>query len=614
MAIVKTMTGFEFGESRDIERKLRDVLESETYKRAVDLWERRRVAKASSTWGRAGESPSSSTTAFNSMQSLRDLGYESPASPTKKSTGSRRFSGFDFYRKKLFSPGSSPPSTPTSKSPPGSNPYGVPLGAQGAGDGGQREPGDPTKGFHPLLSIYFLCKEKMERERIYGPTFASSQISLNPLHGNIQHQSVNAGIDPLSVPAPPPSAYKPAPTPKSLPQPVQVPPGVQRAEYNNNHTPVHVPRVPVPEATHYSGTSYDAPVPASPNAGATVHPQPRARATDLPEQPTTPSPSHAANYGTIGAPPASSPAAPAPAKHRRSHSIGTRPTVPRAWDGPGPAPGTGKPSTVQEGDGEGEPPEGSKTAGPAVPTFAERERQRGEAEPRWSEQVPREGAHGHPQQLQRQQQQHTREGGTLRSKFGSLLRKEGGLGRRSSVLRGIASSRASTDAGTVVAKEEEKEEKENVAPSNTNAAAQREKGRERELVDSGAQTDIEGGPRLALSVSQPIGQAHRRAATILDPMGRPGRHERRSSMGAGLGFPFVGTLGRRPKTGVGAAATTEDATPSAAAAAEKAQLEGNETEREREERTSAEEATVKPVYLKGLFRCVLRLCMMMDYS
>jgi len=606
MAVVKTMTGFEFGEPRDIERKLRDVLESESYKRAVDFWERRRVAKASSTWGRAGESPSSSTTAFNSMQSLRDLGYESPASPTKKNTSSRRFSGFDFYRKKLFSPGSSPPTTPRSKSPPGSNPYGAPLGTQGAGEGGQRgEPADPTKGFHPLISIYFLCREKMERERIYGPTFASSQISLNALQANAQHQSISAGTD---VPAPPPSAYKPAPASKSIPQPIQVPPGVQRAEYNNNMT-VHVPRVPVPEATHFSGTSYDAPVPASsPNAGATVHPQPRARATDLPEQPTTPVSPHTSNYGTVGAP-SPSPAAPAPAKHRRSHSIGTRPTVPRGWDSPGPnhaAAGTSnKPSTVQEGDGEGEPPEGSKTAGHTISTFAERERERyrAEAEPRWSEQNHREEVHGHPPQP------HIREGSTLRSKFGSLLRKEGGLGRRSSVLRG---TRPSTEAGTITAKEEEKDrEKENVPPStNVNfAKREREKVREREIVDSGAQTDVEGGPRLTLSVSQPIGQAHRRAATILDPMGRPGRHERRSSMGAGLGFPFVGTLGRRPKT-----ATAEDPTPISAAATamaegkekegEKTELDANGTEREKEDRTSAEESTVKPVYLKGLFRCV----------
>ena len=84
-------------------------------------------------------------------------------------------------------------------------------------------------------------------------------------------------------------------------------------------------------------------------------------------------------------------------------------------------------------------------------------------------------------------------------------------------------------------------------------------------------------------------------------------------MGAGLGFPFVGTLGRRPKT---SAATTEDPTPSAATAAaaaamaegnekegQKSESDGNGTERERDERTSSEEATVKPIYLKGLFRC-----------
>ena len=95
-------------------------------------------------------------------------------------------------------------------------------------------------------------------------------------------------------------------------------------------------------------------------------------------------------------------------------------------------------------------------------------------------------------------------------------------------------------------------------------------------------------------------------------------------MGAGLGFPFVGTLGRRPKTG---AATTEDPTPSAAAAAaaaamaegnekeaQRAESDGNGTDREREERASSEEATVKPVYLKGLFRCGLSFPPMLDCS
>ncbi|CDO69735.1 hypothetical protein BN946_scf184697.g7 [Trametes cinnabarina] len=43
----------------------------------------------------------------------------------------------------------------------------------------QREPADPCYGFHPLISIYFLVREKMEREKVYGPGhFASSQLSL----------------------------------------------------------------------------------------------------------------------------------------------------------------------------------------------------------------------------------------------------------------------------------------------------------------------------------------------------------------------------------------------------------------------------------------------------
>ncbi|KAF8122073.1 hypothetical protein EV363DRAFT_1558208, partial [Boletus edulis] len=61
--------------------------------------------------------------------------------PSKKS---KRFSGFDFYRRKLFSPVSSPPTTP-SHSPPNFQSH---LSITDAG----REPLDPTTGFHPLIS------------------------------------------------------------------------------------------------------------------------------------------------------------------------------------------------------------------------------------------------------------------------------------------------------------------------------------------------------------------------------------------------------------------------------------------------------------------------------
>ncbi|KAJ7651155.1 kinase-like domain-containing protein, partial [Roridomyces roridus] len=40
-------------------------------------------------------------------------------------------------------------------------------------------PRDPTGGFHPLLSMYFLAREKLEREKLFGAAvFASSQVSL----------------------------------------------------------------------------------------------------------------------------------------------------------------------------------------------------------------------------------------------------------------------------------------------------------------------------------------------------------------------------------------------------------------------------------------------------
>ncbi|KAH8106587.1 hypothetical protein DFH11DRAFT_1732746 [Phellopilus nigrolimitatus] len=106
--------------------------------------------------------------------------------PTSKKVP--RFSGSDFYRRKLFSPGSSPPDTSTHRTPTTSSSRLVDM---------QSESADPTGGFHPLLSMYFLALEKLERERVYGPGhFASSQTSL-------------LGKD--DGPTPPPSALNPLP-------------------------------------------------------------------------------------------------------------------------------------------------------------------------------------------------------------------------------------------------------------------------------------------------------------------------------------------------------------------------------------------------------------------
>jgi hypothetical protein len=61
----------------------------------------------------------------------------------------KRFSGFDFYRRKLFSPSTSPRS-----------PFACPLPSQSQlsntslADVRQKEPPDPTRGYHPLIDVY----------------------------------------------------------------------------------------------------------------------------------------------------------------------------------------------------------------------------------------------------------------------------------------------------------------------------------------------------------------------------------------------------------------------------------------------------------------------------
>ncbi|KAJ7187035.1 Pkinase-domain-containing protein, partial [Mycena filopes] len=72
------------------------------------------------------------------------------AESQRRPQNGRRFSGLDFYRR-LFT-ATPPPS-------PGGSPTTPPV----------PPPKDPTGGFHPLVSMYFLAREKLEREQVYGP-------------------------------------------------------------------------------------------------------------------------------------------------------------------------------------------------------------------------------------------------------------------------------------------------------------------------------------------------------------------------------------------------------------------------------------------------------------
>src|SRR6266404_2287333 len=177
--VIRGMTGFEFGTEEEIENRLITILDSEAYKRAVQQWESRR--ERPQIWP---ESMSNSSLAI-AWDSTGGAGGQGAGNKMDTVTPkkNKRFSGFDFYRRKLFSPSSSPPASPFA-SPSASQSQ---LSNASLSDVNSRDPPDPTRGYHPLISIYYLAREKLERDRVYGPGhFASSQLSLNPLQPTLE--------------------------------------------------------------------------------------------------------------------------------------------------------------------------------------------------------------------------------------------------------------------------------------------------------------------------------------------------------------------------------------------------------------------------------------------
>ncbi|KAG8972752.1 serine/threonine-protein kinase KIN2 [Tulasnella sp. 425] len=384
--VVRGMTGFEFGSDIAIEAKLLEILESENYRKAVEAWERRRDAlrggpSSARTWTNGEISYETGTAASGTtLASAESFNREADktASPGKKS---KRFSGFDYYRKKLFSPGSSPPSNgmvPGSIGSPSrpshSNSSGtLPYSGSGFVDAYGKEYPDPTQGYHPLLSIYFLVREKMEREKVYGPgMFASSQLSLlgvsDPSAGAIGIDAglpdktkvgsgtvVNKAVDPERAPTP--LASKTPPHPSTPPPPAAGPPVNLESppRRSNTYDPkgqsqsvkppqaaakgkadysMPLPRLPAPESSHYTGRQYD--VPASPisptkaahtQAGLGIQPRPRAVVDDRDGAPDA----NGSMSPSASAPPSALPRAPPKTTHRRSHSLNQRPSVLKSW-------------------------------------------------------------------------------------------------------------------------------------------------------------------------------------------------------------------------------------------------------------------------------------------
>ncbi|CAO1621367.1 unnamed protein product [Parajaminaea phylloscopi] len=164
-AVIKGMTGFEFGSPEEIESQLTEVLTSDVYQTILGAWEAKHSPNASQN-----------TLHPSSGQDSNALGRATTRSSqeSRSKTGSRRFSGIDFYRKKISVFGSKDDSGSSGTLNGSLNGASVPTWP-GAG----KETLDPTRGFHPLISVYFLVAEKMERERLYGHSFfASSNASL----------------------------------------------------------------------------------------------------------------------------------------------------------------------------------------------------------------------------------------------------------------------------------------------------------------------------------------------------------------------------------------------------------------------------------------------------
>lgn len=636
--VIRGMTGFEFGADEDVETKLVAVLESEGYIRAVQHWERKRSigghlnghgSHGNSRWGDL--SNSSLALSFDGTTS----GKTEPPTPKK----SKRFSGFDFYRRRLFSPVSSPPHSPMSNSPPNSQNS---LSHHPTSAEPNREPLDPTSGFHPLISMYYLAREKLERERVYGPgQFASSQLSMqDPNAPNvISPPSYTTLVNDDNVNG----ATKPSNTTTATTQRKDSAPTGGKADYS-----MALPRLPAPATSHYSGMSYDnntAPSPTSP----AFHPQqPRARDPGLPPPSTSSNSNNNSPHLESQTMKASRvlPRAPPASTHRRSHSMSQRPTgAVRTWGGmfggAGPPPPTEMGMGVDEhGVPLREPP---RTVGPEVTTFAEKtgvkEEQEG-TQPQQDEEDEEErevGAHGGGP---------LSAGATLVRKFGSLLVGGGGgthdsrknqhgtVGKRGTILPGLAASspRPSVDA-------ERKNTVEDVGGDQQQQQHQLASVDEKEKAEEEERPHIQiQSPPLsahetpmAHSVSQPVAAVHRRAATVLDPHGRASRHGRRSSTSAAFASNTSneagGTFGRhrRPSTGYGGVA--KPLVDRLFARPDQGQdlAEGREEEGDAEERGSGEhpdhhhhqgaeetfreederhhnDKDFKPVFLKGLFR------------
>ena len=607
--VIRGMTGFEFGTEDEIERRLVAILESEAYKRAIQYWENKRDRPQN--WGE-----SLSNTSLTVEWDGGGNKMEAVSTPRKN----KRFSGFDFYRRKLFSPSTSPPPSPFASPSPSQSQ----LSNTSLADINQKEPPNPTRGYHPLVSMYYLAREKLERDRVYGAGhFASSQLSVNP---------------PQRAPeeAPPPSTSK-----QSIPVTVPASTATPQKPVGGTDYNMRPSRLPAPESLHYSKMSYDSPGTPSPTGATFQHqsqqqPRPRARDAGLPN------PKHAGEIAppspinVPGGPDAASlppgpasatlPRAPPASTHRRSHSVSHRQGVPRGLAsvfGGGGVNEHGQQLRVNVNNTvNGHDRDRPQTAGPELATFSERMEDEQAGDTSGAGDAP-------PDVTFSPASPSLSAGATFVRKFGSLLVGGGsirGAGDRSSKRASMfGSPRPSADVDrTLTEKERERRDAaptpnekadppSNLTPTTSPTAG--DEGTPAVTDRSGVEIQVTPSGGISHSQTQPL---HRRAATILDPQSHSKRHERRSSTGGALLSTVGGTLGRhrRPSTANSGRPpqfersfgqkTTEVREEGAS---RQAHVNGagagvELTDGEEDPNANAADKDFKPVFLKGLFRYV----------
>jgi len=235
-------------------------------------------------------------------------------------------------------------------------------------------------------------------------------------------------------------------------------------------------------------------------------------------------------------------------------------------------------------------------------------------------------------------------GATLVRKFGSMLVGGGDSSRRhhvpakrATILGGVIPTTRTTNGATdeekIAPKTADKEKKDETTAPNLRPSDHPQPQAPPPLTTtihttppSPTSSPVSSPSTPRKSMMPPFATAHRRAATILDPQGRTIRHERRNSTSAALmgntassSLPSGGTVGRsrRPSTGYSTSGrplaerlfgpkTSEPlSAPVGGTESEQkeedgesgAQSAGEVTDRDEDDRN-----TVKPVFLKGLFR------------